>query len=207
MEAAMRRIGIISDVHGYYEPLLQVLEQLEKDNISEYIILGDIVKGGPEPARALRLLRSKEVLSWVRGNTDEWIVIDEIERQAREAGKGDIIDRIREELTVEELDFLRSLPAEEQVEADGYRVWCCHGSPRSSHEPVMSYLEEEPDLDCDILLCGHTHRPSIYDYRGTLLFNIGSAGMADTSGRIYYGILELEETGVRCVQGALICRL
>jgi len=62
-------IGILSDIHGFVEPLEQVLEQLRIARVDEIYCLGDITTGGGQDGKCIDLLRMHRVQS-IQGNHD-----------------------------------------------------------------------------------------------------------------------------------------
>ena len=62
-----------------------------------------------------------------------------------------------------ELDWLRRLPSERRVWADGLLVLCCHASPGSQTaglptdlDPTVT-VERVTRTDARVIACGHTH--------------------------------------------------
>lgn len=47
-------------------------------------------------------------------------------------------------------------------------------------------------LECDILLCGHTHLPYIAFSHGKLIMNVGSVGLPKDEPKASYGILRFD---------------
>lgn len=64
-----RNIGIFTDCHGMFEPLLAVLEDMRTRNIHEIYSLGDNVGLGPNPCDVLDLMEEYKVKS-VSGNSE-----------------------------------------------------------------------------------------------------------------------------------------
>ena len=64
-----RKIGIFTDCHGMFEPLLAVLEDMRTRNIHEIYSLGDNVGLGPNPCDVLDLMEEYKVKS-VAGNSE-----------------------------------------------------------------------------------------------------------------------------------------
>ena len=62
-----RKIGIITDLHGLYEPLIAALDSMKKRGITEIYSLGDNIGDGPNPKEAMLLLKEYGVIS-VLGN-------------------------------------------------------------------------------------------------------------------------------------------
>ncbi|MDP4156925.1 MAG: metallophosphoesterase family protein, partial [Bacillota bacterium] len=67
------RLAFLSDIHGNAVALDAVLEDISKRNVDKIIILGDISYRGPEPKRALELVKSLHT-NVIKGNADEWVV-------------------------------------------------------------------------------------------------------------------------------------
>ena len=86
-------------------------------------------------------------------------------------------------------DF-RSLEAEEQlIMIEGKRALICHGHTYGVKQSLMRAGFRSEELDLDLFLFGHTHRPMV-DRRGrTFFLNPGSIG--DYS-RPFYGIVTVE---------------
>lgn len=64
-----REIAIFTDVHSMFEPLLAILEDIRKRNITEIYSLGDNVGLGPNPCEVIDLLEEYNVKS-VAGNSE-----------------------------------------------------------------------------------------------------------------------------------------
>lgn len=64
-----RNIGVFTDCHGMFEPLLAVLEDMRTRNIHEIYSLGDNVGLGPNPCDVLDLMEEYKVKS-VAGNSE-----------------------------------------------------------------------------------------------------------------------------------------
>lgn len=61
------RLAIISDTHGNFEALQQVLIDIDKSRIDNVISLGDNIGYGPEPDRVVQYIMSRDIPS-VQGN-------------------------------------------------------------------------------------------------------------------------------------------
>lgn len=65
-------VAIISDIHGNLQALQAVIEDIESQGFEEIICLGDVVGYGAQPAECIELLRSKNILTILRGNHDAY---------------------------------------------------------------------------------------------------------------------------------------
>ena len=69
-----REIAIFSDVHGLYEPLAAVLEDINNRGITEIYSLGDNIGVGPNPSEVMNLLDEYNVKS-IAGNSEDYITL------------------------------------------------------------------------------------------------------------------------------------
>jgi len=165
------KLGLISDIHGDPVALELAWSYLTVMGADRIVCAGDLVGYGPFPDRVVTFLQERLIAS-VRGNHDRW---------ALEHGPG-----VRDEFGggqpgSETLDYLKTLTFDMVVAAHPVVVVVVHGSPRSdmefvnrqSHPPevLSNYLVE---LDCDLLIVGHTHRPMWFRCADGLVINPGS---------------------------------
>jgi putative phosphoesterase len=173
------RVAALYDVHGNLPALEAVLAEVEQES-PDVILVGGDVSAGPFPSECLELLRSQgDGAVWIRGNADR-----------------DLRDWPAEQLTEEQLAFLKGLPETVVLDIDDLGpVLFCHGSPRSDEEIVT---ERSPDLRLEAALAGvtqqvvvHGHTHVAYDREFGLYRVIcpGSVGMpyADMPGA-YWGM-------------------
>lgn len=204
-------IALISDIHGNLVALETVLKAVEADAPDQLICLGDCAADGPLPHECLKKLKVLDC-PVVLGNTDHDLlrldspeqVKDEVQQKFR-----DIEWWNRQQLTQEDLDFIRTFHPTYSVALDQHtELLCSHGSPRSFHDYILA---DTPDDDVvpmfngtDAKLCagGHTHVQMMRRLNHRMLINPGSVGlpfdrMAD--GQVYnplraeYAILEFDE--------------
>ncbi len=67
------KLAFISDIHGNAIALDAVLQDISAKNADKVFVLGDICYRGPEPKRALDLVRSLNC-EVIKGNADEWVI-------------------------------------------------------------------------------------------------------------------------------------
>ncbi len=93
-------------------------------------------------------------------------------------------------------DFFSELPREEEFEAAGKHIFITHG-----HSYYVSMNEEylkkaAKDRGADIVMYGHTHRPSYLDEDGLIILNPGSIAYPRQAGRKpTYMIMKIDENG------------
>lgn len=149
---------ILSDIHANLEALEAVLADA-KGLYDTILCLGDVVGYGADPNAACEWMRANAAAT-VRGNHDRAACGLEDLRYFNPVARTSAI-WTREELTEENLDWLRTLPQGPLV-MDGKRkpFALVHGSPADEDE----YLIESADarmfsgsLDQQVTFFGHTH--------------------------------------------------
>src|SRR5713226_9868306 len=70
---APMRLAVISDIHGEYFALEQVLQDIRRQGIEQLVCLGDALHGGSQPAETLARLRELNC-PVVMGNADAWLI-------------------------------------------------------------------------------------------------------------------------------------
>ena len=109
------RTALISDIHGNYAGLLAVLADIEQQHCDRIVCLGDLVDGGSESMKVVRLIQEQGITT-ARGNHDEYP---------------------NEGLPPEIEDYLRQLP-ESTIEG---QVIYTHTSPRSRRAKIIDGVE------------------------------------------------------------------
>jgi len=213
----MMRLAVLSDVHGNLPALEAVLTDLETQGAPDQIwVLGDLVAFCPWPKETLARLRVLPGVSFLRGNTDRYLVTDQRPQIAVRSEED--WERMPQELTIRDAtfcwtverlsytnyQFLSNLPPRLEMEVTGYgRVAAVHATPEGDEINLLPDTpEEEVDrylsgLESRLLLFGHTHRPVDRTVGATRLINPGSVGLPlDGIPRPAYGILDFE--GAHC---------
>jgi predicted phosphodiesterase len=67
------KIAIISDIHGNYEALLSVHEDIQKAEVDKIVCLGDFIGYGPQPEEVAQFLIENEI-PCVLGNHENAII-------------------------------------------------------------------------------------------------------------------------------------
>ena len=69
-----RLIGIVTDIHGLFEPTRACLEDMKRRGITEIYSLGDNVGVGPSPDKVIDILNEYNVKS-IAGNNEDYITL------------------------------------------------------------------------------------------------------------------------------------
>jgi predicted phosphodiesterase len=181
------RIAVISDVHGNVTALRAVLADIEARGISRIVNLGDVVGKGPRSAEAISLIREACEVT-VRGNWDHFIAREKLD------GVG---MWTRDQLSAEDLAWLRALPGTFELVMSGRRIRLFHASQTS--EFVRVRLRHTPEefrgmftnteftgsfgAGCaadgampDVVGYGDIHTAYLEAGEGLTLFNVGGTG-------------------------------
>lgn len=170
----MKRVAVISDVHGNSVALAAVLAELEREQPDLIVSCGDLT-WGPLPEETYALA-SGLMARFVRGNADR-AVLENVSATERERW-------MQAHHTDEMREFLAGF--EEQVVVDVHglgRVRFCHGSPRTDEECVTPETPEErvrefsEGVDERVLVTAHVHIQFDREVAGIRSVNAGSVGL------------------------------
>jgi len=173
----MRRLAVISDVHSNLEALRAVLKEVGEEDI---YCLGDSVGYCANPNEVLGLLRDRKVKT-VMGNHDDAALTGETGWFNSRAAMA--VLWTRRTLTEEGIEYLRRLPLDLRVEAEGVKTYMAHGSPDDrlweyvdprTHEDLFPHYLSK--TGCRLIALGHTHVPYEWRGEGGCVFNPGSVG-------------------------------
>lgn len=169
------RVGLISDLHAMLPALDAVLADLDTRDVDRIICLGDIVDMGPQPVEVMDRLAERGI-ACVRGNHDP---LDE--HPAFPLLRA-VEDWTRERLGPARVAQLSALPLEMELDLDGQRMLCVHGSPSGMTHQVLD-TTPWPQLAAwwgdrvfDVMVCGHTHVQVLRRRHGHTVVNVGSVG-------------------------------
>ena len=185
------RMAVLGDVHGNVLALDAALAEIKRHRPDRIAVTGDLVFNGPRPAETVERLQAmqKDGALVIAGNTD--IAVADFDYAAAfpwmeqaPASHRAAAEWAHDQLSDEQLDWLRALPAERRMWADDTMVLICHGSPGS----ITSGLPEDLDptvtvervtrTDARVIACGHTHLADVRELGRKMIVNAGSCGYA-----------------------------
>lgn len=185
------RLAVLGDIHGNLFALDAALADIKRHRPDRIVVTGDLVLNGPRPAEVIERVREIEKggALVVGGNADIAVAdfdyaaafpwLDEVTPSHRAASEW-----AHDQLSDEQLDYLRGLPPERRLWAEGLLVLACHGSPGSIAAGLPSDLdptvtvERVTRTDARVILCGHTHVANVRELGRKLIVNPGSCGYA-----------------------------
>jgi len=173
----IRRLGVIGDLHGEHERLARVLEWFSGQQLDALVCTGDVADGRGCINESCHLLQQANVAT-VSGNHDRWLLEDRV----RHVADAHSIDEVSED----NLAFLKSLPRSRSFETSHGSLLLCHGVADNDLGKVWpgtsrSRVERSDDLDDLIaagrhrfLVNGHLHYRVLIDFHDLLLLNAGT---------------------------------
>jgi putative phosphoesterase len=200
------KLAFISDIHGNAIALDAVLKDIKEKNVDKVIVLGDICYRGPEPQRALDLVRSLDC-EVIKGNADEWVVRGVQQGEVPDQALG-LMNKERDwsvsHLSDESVEYLSELPTQLNFEVEGVRIQAFHATPDSLFDVVPPDASDEKILEklvineADLYIYAHIHKPYIRFVNGKCIVNIGSVGLPfDGVSRASYCIVEIIEGSIQ----------
>ncbi len=163
------RIAVISDIHGNFDALTAVLEDIDKSRVKKVVCLGDCIGYGAEPERVIRALTEHGIPSAL-GNHEQAVLEPDRLEWFNPVAKESLLKTVTM-LSEETLHIIERFP--NALVFNGCRF--VHGFPPDS---VTTYsFELSPDDKRQVLdslaerVCffGHTHDLSMIAYDGHTL--------------------------------------
>jgi putative phosphoesterase len=181
----IRRLGVISDIHGNCLALDAVLDDLRRDPVDALVCLGDAVQGGPQPGEVVARLRELDC-QVVMGNADAWLLsgVDTSANEQTTPQQEAVRQWSLSRLSPEDRSFIEAFkPTVELQLAGGERLLCFHGSPTSFDDLIFMDTPEEEfqrflaPYTGAIMCGGHTHAQQTRRIGEYFFFNPGSVGL------------------------------
>ena len=198
VSAATERLVIVSDLHGYREPLEAIDQWLAELSESHLVFVnGDIFEGGIDGRYALEWTMRRATGRTTRGNHDSAIFeYLSAEPPPGESAPGDTELGAYLEMTPDQLAFVQSLPDILDVHWRGHSLRLMHGhfNLRTTENTnwrlrpaELSEIFADPTVDLTVI--GHTHYPFISQGAAGALANPGTVAVPlfryrDPSGRV-----------------------
>lgn len=209
------RVAVLADIHGNLPALEAVLSHLgEQEGTDEVWVLGDLAVFCPYPVEVLERLAALPQARFVMGNTDRYLVTGRrpLQMSVQDEAQWSRLPAFLEErdanfrwtisrLSYKWYSFLSELPFQQRLEVPGFgAVVGVHGSPLGDEVGIWPETTDEElrcmleDIDCRMLVCGHTHHALERGLDGMGVVNVGSVGLPlDGDRRAAYATLDFED--------------
>lgn len=177
---AMRRVGVIGDVHTEDVLLERAVAHLKQSHVDSLWCVGDIVDGPNREVhvdRCCAILQRESVLT-VCGNHDRWAAEGEQRDLDGATLHGDLAEATQE--------FLNQLPQTLVFDTPAGRALLCHGLEGNDMASVKPFdrgtaLSENDALQAmlsprqyDFVINGHTHQRMVRALGGLTVINAGT---------------------------------
>lgn len=178
-EKKSNRIGVITDLHGMYEPTLAVLEDMRSKGITEIYSLGDNIGFGPNPHEVLELLRKYNVIS-IYGNHEIYAVdgMDALSEHMATLSPYTVEQDkkrtawTRKQLTQEDIDDIMKYDSKIVIERGGKKITLVHSRKEDIYENEGHFVK--PTIDpSSIIIEGHEH----FEHNDNGAITLRAAGM------------------------------
>jgi len=164
-------IALISDVHGNFIALKEVLSAIDHLGIKNIYCLGDIVGYYPQVNECCDELRKRKV-QCILGNHDWYMISNTLCKRSKSVNK--CLQFQRKIITPDNLEWLSSFPVYRKIKnlALVHAGW---NNPIDEYivEPTQTYFDFMPEL---YFAAGHTHKQMLKTFGEKVYCNPGSVG-------------------------------
>lgn len=191
----MKKVALISDIHGNYTAFRSVIADAKKQNVSEYWFLGDLLMPGPGANSILKLLNSINTTLMIRGNWDDFLFEDIVAigkkylDQPQTPYIVELVKYVKNHLESRYLQQIKAWPIALETSVNGLKIALSHNYPAQNYGHQLLPYEKQTNFDqllfskpYDMAIYGHTHhqllRTSSHDQ---LIINPGSIGQPYTA--------------------------
>lgn len=196
------KIAVISDIHGNYEALKKVMEDMGQFEIDEIYCLGDVVSLGHQTNEVLAVLSEMENLTLITGNHDDEVMKALKDMKSEVSGPEHNHHLwVSRHIDPKYIHMLEGLPLTIEKRVAGHKILLTHyhldGCRYRSIErfPSLGFLEEIYGQEAySVVLYGHDHITQHFKTSGPVMVNPGALGVTDTAFAPYV-ILELKDDG------------
>ena len=208
------KFAIITDVHGNFDALETVLDDIDnRDDIDKIYNLGDNIGIGHETNKVLDHIFDRDDMEMIAGNHDEAIMSvvngtpypDDLKDKFYEHHRW-----IAGHLDEEYYEELNQLPRYIEKTICGKKVLFIHYE--IANDKLSSSIDEQPfspivkddenemtqlfaDKDADLIIFGHNHRLHMFDDKNKMYFNPGAVGL-NNGPHAVYGIVTITDTDI-----------
>ncbi len=179
-------IAVLYDIHGNLPALEAVLAELDKFNVDQFVIGGDVVLG-PMPGACIdRLMKIDLPMHFVRGNCETAVLraVENIPNDSFPPAVQEAIQWIAENSSDEHLDIIASWQEQVAITTPSLgEILFCHATPRDENEIFTIQTKDEKllpifdNVEADLVICGHTHMQFDRMIGNMRVINAGSVGM------------------------------
>lgn len=199
------KIAILSDIHGNFQALEAIINNIKKNNIDKTIFLGDAIAIGPNPKECLDLIIDNNI-SMVLGNHELYYIkgtnIDDEMSENEIKHQGWVASCLNDNHKL----FLANCPLEIVETIENTKIRFKHfflNEDKFDPYPFDSLQilsggvinEKLTKEDVDISFIGHEHIPFEIEEHNKKLIDVGSSGCTKDN-KTFYTILSLSDNSI-----------
>ncbi|NER59353.1 metallophosphoesterase family protein [Pseudomonas sp. MAFF212428] len=179
------KTAFISDIHGNYEALSEVLAEIDRLGVTRVYCAGDVVGYYAQVNECCAELRERQI-PCVMGNHDWYMAGNGF--CPRSHSVNDCLAYLRTIIEPEHLEWLRTFPLQREI-GDVRMVHGGWGDPLDEYlKPSAQYFEQ---LQGRAFVTGHTHHQTVQHFGDKVYCNPGSVGQPrDGDPRAAFAIYE-----------------
>ena len=193
------KIAVFSDIHGNYEALKVIIDDINSNKYDEVICLGDLIGLGPNSKECLDLLR-KNNIPLILGNHELYCVlgpkINDMSEDEEEHHYW-----IESLLSKEDIDYLSKCKLSYEKSINNYKLLFEHFLLRDDKYPYLSLdivrngvvKDSYNEVDSDYIFVGHEHEAfECVNKNNKTLVCLGSSGCRKDDDT-FYTIIEVDD--------------
>lgn len=191
----MENIYVFSDLHANIAAWDAIISNIDIHNFSRSIKIfaGDYINFGPWPNETISLIKSLTNALFVIGNQDQFILDENNSKISSYVRDERIIEHLnwtRNQISKENIEWLRSLLVIRRVDIDSRKIIIFHGDYENTEKGLSNeHLER---IGEEIIICGHIHKPYKKEIANKIIINPGSVGdPLDGDNRASYSKIEI----------------
>lgn len=185
-------LAVISDIHGNLAALETVLADINQQDISEIVCLGDVANFGPQPVACIEKMAALGC-PIILGNTDDWLVNPRnLKEHYRDSDSPMIIEIetwCSQQISQKHIDLIATYLPKLESSYKGVSCLYYHASPKNHTDLIIAttaddvladyFSEYSTNLANLATLCigGHTHAQLLRRYLESFVINPGSVGL------------------------------
>lgn len=202
LELSGGKFALMSDIHGNYHAFRACFDDAARHGAEGFLFLGDYVSDLAEPERTMDLLYDIQAAYptvCLGGNRERYML--ERERGGASFAPGSRSGSLLftfQHLRKRDLDFFRDLRISDTIALNGIPVELAHAA-RNNDRFYFDSTDGNasqifPNMKCDYLFTGHSHRQFALREAGLTILNPGSVGLPhDGSPLAQYALLEIHQ--------------
>ena len=201
------QVAVLSDIHSNFHAFKACYKDAVKCGAESFIFLGDYVSDLSEPQRTLDLvyeIQSQYPTVCLRGNREGYMLdCESIGNNFARGSKTGSLLYTYEHLRKRDLEFIRGLKISDTIEIEGVQMEIAHAAMDNDRFYFDSNdghtADIFPQMQCDYLLTGHSHKQYIQRNDGKTIINPGSVGIPHGGTRNpKYALLDVSDGIVAC---------